>query len=251
MADATQQMPLFYTRPMAVTSQRHGDWKVKRNRSYSYAARTHAVPVLAEEMPQLQNFYPLVFGGGDDPGIMALLGLRAGENLFVNEQGEWRTNTMIPAYVARYPFLLVEVPEDKRLLLIMEEDATIVGPGYDVPLFQDGKGTKEGEEILNFCIAFNNSARLTQEFCKTMNDQGLLSEQTADMVTRDGRRLSMSGFKVIDEQKLNAVPDDVFLEWRRRNWLPVIYAHLVSLGRWQTLIDLISEKGDLGQPTAV
>jgi hypothetical protein len=242
-ADAPS-LPLFYTNPVPVSATRHGDWKVKNNREFHYAANVHAVPILAEEVPQLQAFYPIVFSGGPNPGVMALLGLRAGQNLFVGKDGKWRTNTLVPAYIQRYPFLLVEVPEDKRLILIMEEDANLVGPDYEVPLFKDGQGTKEGEEILNYCVTFNNSARLTQEFCKELADRDLLVEQRADVVTPDGKRLSLSGFRIIDEQKFNALPDEVFLEWRKRNWIGLVYAHFVSLGRWQSLIDILKENPD-------
>jgi len=243
-ADAPS-LPLFYTNPVPVSATRHGDWKVKNNREFHYAANVHAVPILAEEVPQLQAFYPIVFSGGTNPGVMALLGLRAGQNLFVGKDGKWRPNTLVPAYIQRYPFLLVEVPEDKRLILIMEEDANLVGPDYDVPLFKDGQGTKEGEEILNYCVTFNNSARITQEFCKELADRDLLVEQRADVVTPDGKRLSLSGFRIIDEQKFNALPDEVFLEWRKRNWIGLVYAHFVSLGRWQSLIDILKEYPDV------
>jgi hypothetical protein len=29
--------------------------------------------------------------------------------------------------------------------------------------------------------------------------------------------------------------DDVFLAWRRARWLPLIYAHLISLRQWEAL----------------
>ncbi|MFV3127467.1 SapC family protein [Niveispirillum sp. KHB5.9] len=239
-ADA-QQMPLLYNNPVAVSAQRHGDVKVKRNRTFKYASKIHAVPVLAEEMPQLQNHYPLVFGPGPSAGVMALTGLRAGENLFVREDGSWALNSQIPAYIGRYPFILVEMPEDKRLVLIMEEDEEILVKGAgaegDMALFADGKGTKEGEEILNYCVAFNQSARQTQAFCEEVEKLDLLVEQRAEVVTPDGKQLSLSGFRIIDETKFNALPDETFLEWRKRNWIGLVYAHFVSLGRWQNLID--------------
>lgn len=38
----------------------------------------------------------------------------------------------------------------------------------------------------------------------------------------------IAGFKTVDPEKLDAVPDDVFLDWRRRHWLPPLFAHLFS-----------------------
>jgi hypothetical protein len=45
------------------------------------------------------------------------------------------------------------------------------------------------------------------------------------------------GFKVIKRDRLEKVNDETFLAWRRRNWIPAIYAHLVSARRWVRLMD--------------
>lgn len=239
---AQASLPLFYSNPVPVHAERHKDWKVKQVRSFAYAAKTHAVPVVLDEVPALQAAYPLVFSVGENPGLVALVGLRADENLFVGEDGTWRQGFPIPSYVQRYPFILIEVPDEKRMILAMEEDAGTVGTDGELALYEDGKATPQGQEILNYCMAFNNSAQATQAFCTELQQRGLLIEQRADIVTPGNRRLSLSGFRVIDEQKFNALPDEVFLEWRKRNWVGMVYAHLLSLGRWQTLIDMMKDR---------
>jgi hypothetical protein len=45
------------------------------------------------------------------------------------------------------------------------------------------------------------------------------------------------GFKVLKRERLEKVNDDTFLDWRRRYWLPAIYAHPGSAGRWVRLMD--------------
>ncbi|QJE73566.1 SapC family protein [Aerophototrophica crusticola] len=238
----TPVLPLFYNNPVAVSAQRHGSWKVRQDRDFSYAAGTHAVPVIVDEIPALQGHYPIVFSGGENPGVIALVGLRQDENLMVDADNKWRQGYPVPAYVQRYPFLLVEIPQDQRFVLIMEEDARCVGPNGQMALFEDGKGTKFGNDLMDYCVAFNNSAQVTAQFCEALNAQGLLVEQRADVITHDGKRLSLSGFKVVDEQKFNALPDETFLEWRKRGWVGLVYAHMMSLGRWQSLIDIMRER---------
>ena len=51
-------------------------------------------------------------------------------------------------------------------------------------------------------------------------------------------RSVLSGFYVVDEAKFNALPDDVFLEWRRKSWVAAVYAHFLSQNCWKTLLDL-------------
>jgi hypothetical protein len=36
--------------------------------------------------------------------------------------------------------------------------------------------------------------------------------------------------------------DKDFLEWRKRGWLPFLYAHLFSGSQWQRLTRLLNEK---------
>ena len=42
---------------------------------------------------------------------VAILGLRGAANQFVNSEGAWREGKYIPAYVRRYPFILMESPD--------------------------------------------------------------------------------------------------------------------------------------------
>ncbi|MFM2045870.1 MAG: hypothetical protein RLY86_4446 [Pseudomonadota bacterium] len=234
-------LPLFYTRPVPVTLDRHRDMKIRSKRHFGYAASAHAVPCIVDEVPLLQGYYPIVFTPGDNPAMVAILGLRPDQSLMVKRDGSWRAGWPMPAYILRYPFILVKVPNEDRMILVMEEDANVVSSEGDQPLFEGGKGTKYGEDVLNYCAAFNRAVEDTQALCKELHDRGLLIDQRADMTTADRKQLSLTGFRVIDEQKFNALPDEVFLEWRRKGWIGIVYAHLLSLGRWGGLLDLVKE----------
>ncbi len=61
--------------------------------------------------------------------------------------------------------------------------------------------------------------------------------------TPSGREYAFKGFLAIDEKKLNAVLDEAFLEWRKRGWLPLIYAHLASLGQMVHLVARHEQRG--------
>ncbi|WP_119678174.1 SapC family protein [Indioceanicola profundi] len=241
-AGAPPAMPLLYKRPTPVTLERHKDLKIRQKRNYSYAASAHAVPAVLDEIPLLSGHYPLVFTPGDNPALVALLGLRPEESLVVNKDGSFEPGWPIPAYLTRYPFMLVPVPQDDRMILVMEEDSNVVAQDGDHPLFENGQGSKHGQEVMNYCMAFNRSVEQTQAFCKELNDRGLLIDQRADLMTPDRKQIALSGFRIVDEQKLNELPDEVFIAWRRKNWVGIIYAHLLSLSRWNNLLRLAGER---------
>jgi hypothetical protein len=54
--------------------------------------------------------------------------------------------------------------------------------------------------------------------------------------------LTLCDFQIVDEAKFNALPDDVFLDWRRRGWLPLVYAHLMSMASGAGLVELEAKK---------
>ncbi|ACI99170.1 SapC family protein [Rhodospirillum centenum] len=235
-------MPLFYKAPVPVAIERHKDWKVKQRRSFAYASGTNAIPVVLEEFPVLQGHYPLVFTNGEQPSVVALVGLRPQENLYLEDDGTWKRGKPIPAYVRRYPFILMETPDRERLILCIEEDKGVVGPDGEFALFDGDQPAAAGQDALNFCGTFNQSAFQTQAFCQELKSRGLLTEQRADMVTPENKRISLSGFCVVDEKKFNELPDEVFLEWRKRNWIGLVYAHLMSLGHWNELVEATARR---------
>ena len=61
----------------------------------------------------------------------------------------------------------------------------------------------------------------------------------AEIDARDGSRLQLSGFLIIDPKKFDALPDSVVLQWRKKGWLALVYAQLLSSHRWQNLVDLM------------
>jgi len=53
--------------------------------------------------------------------------------------------------------------------------------------------------------------------------------------------VNVTGFRVIDDAKLGDLPNKVFLDLRRRGWLPLVYLHMISLQSWSDLVDRAAE----------
>jgi hypothetical protein len=54
--------------------------------------------------------------------------------------------------------------------------------------------------------------------------------------------MNFSGFRIIDEQKFAQLDDETFLDWRKKSWLPFVYAHFMSGGQWHRLSDLLNQR---------
>ena len=239
MADPAERpspprLPPFYERPALIDRRRHGGLRLGRG-DYGHARSTISLFLNAVEFVSAARSYPIVFVAGDTPSPVAMLGLKEGRNLFVGPDGRWARFAYVPAYVRRFPFILAGSDGSERLGLCIDEACPWVGDETGEPLFEDGERAALLDRALKLCVAFHREHRATGLFTRALAAADLLVPSRADLRLPDGGSLAVGGFHVIDEERLAALDDAVFLDWRQRGWLSPIYAHLASLGQWQPL----------------
>jgi len=235
-SDAGGPMPVLYAAPRPLSPERHGGKSLASDPSYAFAARTNAVPLNVAEFTVAAAHYPIVFTPGEGPvAALAVLGLEDASNLFVDESGEWDGSTYVPAYVRRYPFICMTGPERQQYILCVDESSDRIVEGGERPLFENGRATPMVDEIMKFCTAYQQQSEFTRQFTAALLDQDLLVRNRATVTLPSGRKLSLAGFRVIDERKFNELPDHVIVDWRGRGWLKFVYCHLVSMGQWPVL----------------
>lgn len=236
-------LPLFYSAPAALDSKKHGTLGLNADFGLGFTKNVNAVPVNMIEMPQICHFYPIAFSPDENATPVALLGLRDNENLFIDDKGEWAADSYIPAYIRRYPFIFSEVAGTDQLTLCVDMNAKVVNDKSTQKFFDaEGKPTPLAQNALEFCKSYHAAAQQTLEFSKALYNSGLLVDRSAEINAGNGRRINFSGFRIVDEKKLAEMADEDFMEWRRRGWLPFLYAHLFSGAQWQRLTALLSRR---------
>ena len=70
---------------------------------HAFAAGADSVPLMAGEFAVACKHFPILFTDGAVARTVALLGLRTGENLSVNAEGEWEEGAYILAYCGPLP----------------------------------------------------------------------------------------------------------------------------------------------------
>lgn len=221
---------LFYDHVEALNSETHAQWRIAPQASWAFAAKTHAVPLLAQEFAAAQADYTIAFAK-DEAGTymsVALLGLKAEQNLFVNAQGQWQQGAYIPAYVRRFPF--APAGEGDKMVVVMETRSGVVGPFAEgEPLFDNGQPTETLQRALGLVEAFHREAQGTQAFCRWLDEQQLLTPVTAEVRTGEQAAHRLDGMWVVDETQFNALADDEVLKQFKSGQLAWVYAHLMSL----------------------
>lgn len=234
-------MPMFYTSPRPLDRVRDGKMKLNRPTNFKFAAKTNAIPLLVDEFPLAAAYYPIVFADGPLPVPAAVVGLKNDSNLFVNGKNEWVGGAYLPAYVRRYPFILMDDPDNKQFVLCIDDASDLLKETGEFPLFEGEEPSAFTKSAMEFCAALRQQGDATDEFVKALKEYDLLMPNNAEIEGQDGNRLQLSGFLIIDPKKFDALPDSIILQWRKKGWLGLIYAQLLSSHRWQNLVDLMAK----------
>lgn len=232
---------LFYSRPEPLNRDQHGGLSLKQiERPFKFAATAHVVPLTMTEFAPAALSYPVIFAG-DSRQPLAVMGVQAGENLFITAEGEVSPDAYLPAYIRRYPFVLADDSGAGRFIVCLDRAAPmLVESGGDLPLFDGGEPTEYTKGAIDFCNNFEVERRRTAEFVKLVQDLDLFETKQATYVPRmadgsAGQPQLIAEYFAISEDKLRALPNDKFLELRDNGALGQIYAHIVSLLGWEKL----------------
>jgi hypothetical protein len=230
-------LPMFYKRPRPLESLRDLDLSLATRPNYGFAAGVNAVPLVGTEMEIACRFFPILFAERDVPRPVVLLGLRSGENLFVGRDGDWADGIYIPAYVQRYPFILMESRDRSQYTLCVDEASDSVVQGRDNRFFDDYGPTDLTNAALAFCRDYQDRHDLTTAFATALRAADLLVDHRADINLGTGSTLTLAGFRIIDQDRFNSLPPDQLLQWRDRGWLHLVYCHFISMTNWSVLVD--------------
>jgi len=234
-----QSQAILYSNPQPLTPELHGDLGLKKlDRPLDFAKPAHAVPINAFEFNFALKNFPIVFVNAQPPMPVAVMGLEQGDNLFVTDEGTWREGAYIPAYIRRYPFILGANKDQTQMTLCIEAEAEVLGKEGDPKLFENNQPTEHLNQALEFCKSFHQHYVMTRQLAEELQKLDLFTTQQAAIKNQSGQQLNLGSYLAVDENKLNALTDEQFLELRKKNILPLIYLHLASLSNWGRLAEL-------------
>lgn len=231
---------LIYEEVAPLSSERHRDWSVRANDDFAFARQVNSVPLTAIEFPQAAADFPIVFApAGDSLVPVALLGIRAEQNLYVDEGGQW-TGRYVPAFLRRYPFVFSSGTADEKEVFTLCIDEKFEGwnqEGRGERLFDsEGNRTRYLDSVLEFQREYRNQTLRTQAFCTRLRDLELLEPMAARVSTSGGGPVGMTGFQGIQRKKLHDLPEDKLRELSTTGELELAYVHLQSLVNFKTMI---------------
>ena len=230
----------FYEAVAPISAQRHRNWCIEKQPDYAYASHSNAVPLTAAEFGQAALEYTIVFLAGESaPTPVALLGLNAEENLYLEDGHRWKAR-YIPAFVRRYPFVFSRSSDGNTYTLCIDESFTGCNQeGRGKALFDmTGAGTDYLNAMMQFLTSYQQQIALTGTFCAKLKELDLLEEMTATTQLPNGEKAQVTGFMAVDRTKLTQLPGDTLAELASSGALELIYAHLLSMRNFTELLEL-------------
>lgn len=240
---------VYYEKPVLLDRDVHRRRRVKPSDSFAFARNANSMFLAAVEFSEACKEYPIVFtrGGNGRVAPVAMLGLRARENLYVDEAGHWLGQYM-PAFVRRYPFVLAELA-GQQMGVCIDEGAPGLGDTEGEPLFdEEGKDTPFLKNAVDFLQRYQAEYQRTEAFCLRLEQAGVLREINAKADLVDGRSFMVAGLLVVDEPALLALPDATVLALFRSGELNLVAMHLASLSNMKRLVDRMSQRQSPLQP---
>lgn len=202
---------------------------------YKHTRGINYVPISMLEVSESAKYYPVFFLEEQDSSLIpfVILGLKEGENAFVNNSGEWRKGRYIPALFRAYPFVLSQTENNYSIAFdeayegLNQKDGTRVF-GDDGELSEFGKG------IVKYLEEVYSNLEGTKALTKLLKELDLFKKIDAT-VEKNGEKFVLAGLLQIDTEKLNSLSDENLLKLAKTGGLNLIYGHLSSLTNFKNL----------------
>ena len=232
----------MFKKIVPLQTEKHANLKLNALKTFHFAADIHVASILAHEFLRAASTYPIVFVEDQTSDLfrpMVLLGLTPQENLFVDAEGKWEA-TYVPAILRRYPFAMAksDKSDDDRFTVCIDEESDFLSETEGQPLFTpEGKPDKILEDVQKFLATLYQMDQFTQEFCQQLKENNMFAPVNM-RVRHEGKAQSLTGAYAVNEQRLRALKDETFLQWREKNYLSLIYCHLTSLMQVERLVQM-------------
>mgnify|MGYP005995462327 CR=1 FL=1 len=226
-----------------ITIEKHKNVKVKQIDNFDFAKNVNMASIMVHEFSRAASIYPIVFVEDKEKDMfkpVALFGFEEGENLFVDENSKWKSS-YVPAIIRRYPFALANTDDEGRFTVCIDEQSDFVNEDEGQALFDGDKPAEVMERVKKYLAELQQMDAFTDEFCKFMVSKNMFTP--LNMKIRVSNEIkNISGAYIINEERLNTLSDETYLEMRTKKYIPVVYSHLSSLSQIERLMGFKDEE---------
>lgn len=240
--DRIEKGKKMYKNLAILDKEKHKELKINPLTDLNFAKSVTHIPVLASEVSQVGEVFPIVFTADESSSLIAVVSLGS-DSLAITLDGKWITS-YVPSYLRKYPFSLASTKENpQQKVILIDEDSSLFSKSKGKQLFKkDGEKSETLEHAINFLTSYDTQMSVTQNVVKIISQSGILEDREISVGEGDEKKVLVKGFKVVDREKLNALSDDILADWVRKGIMTMIDAHLKSLNNIGTLFEIAQKR---------
>jgi hypothetical protein len=211
----------------------HMNIKVTESQDYTRFKEQHLIPIVVQDFSLLATEFPIVFVKHSDTKKfipVAMMGVKPGVNLYC-QTTNW-TNKIIPLGFKNAPLSLMKANiESDEVAVCFDEESPLISEKTGEALFDEQGNQTEylnarAQDLLTVAEFTQQTQTITDYLVK--NELLTAKQLTLDLYDED-QPYVMNGLYLVDEDKLNKLPDSEFNELRAKGLLPLLYAQLNSI----------------------
>lgn len=213
----------------------HKDLRVITTRGADYGDNVMFALTFPAEFRSIQAHYPIVFRKAPEGQFqpLALFGFKERQNLFLGPSG-WDA-TYLPLMVERQPFLIGIA--DKEFMIHVDLESPRISRSAGEALFREHGGSTEFLERMNsVLLAIHQGLESTPPFIAALLEHDLLESFVLDVELDDGSQNRLTGFYVINEERLASLAGAVLERLSKAGHLQPAYMAIASLSHFRDLI---------------
>ncbi|GAB1594836.1 SapC family protein [Lysobacter sp. PAGU 2638] len=226
---------------MLLNNVDHADLRIDTRHAAALGDDVMLALTFPAEFRDVQAHYPIVFAKTPDGTTfqpIALLGLRDGENLFLD--GERWDAAYVPLSIARQPFLIGNANGEP--VIHVDLDHPRVGRAGEAVFREHGGTTDYLERVSSTLLALHNGLQATRAFVDALLAHDLLEAFVLDVQLDDGSQNRLAGYYTIHEERLTRLDAAAIVSLHAAGHLASIYMVLASLSQLRPLIDRMNAR---------
>jgi hypothetical protein len=221
----------------------HHDLRAIAVHAAEYGDAINQALIFPNEFEEAQREYPIFFSRDEDGALrsVALLGLDAGENLFLGEQG-WQAR-YVPAVQRRGPFSIALQPAEgdaePQAMIMVDLDDPRVGKEQGQPLFlPHGGNSPYLDHIADALRTLYEGLELNKAMFATFQELDLVVPIAVEVMVSEEVRYDIPHFLTVNQDRLAQLAGADLERLHRSGFLRIAFLAAASLNNVSHLAEL-------------
>ncbi len=207
----------------------HRDLCITAGPQVRFGSAVPFVAVIPAEFARIAAHHPIVLRRNSQTDVLepvAMLGFRAGENLFLTRNG-WAT-PHIPLEFQRQPFKTVPGPGGDPVLAFDGMSPRVQRIGGERLFLPGGEDSDYLARMRVLVAQYDDGAAAAQAYSQALAALDLIAPAHLEVRFGDGVEMRIPDLYLIDRARFDALDDAAVIGLRRAGWLEPIYIQMAS-----------------------